>query len=408
MAYSAAVMAAVFFVISTSGWAAQNTPVGQSTGPIIIQGQGTTGAGAVGVGAIGPASTANLSPKTKPIDVRRQQVMQILRLIQPNQHNVRIAVAALIEAGKENLPILQELKDHTDRLVGNDEPANNTYATTDGVEFTDNRPREERAADLRKLRLEAVTAAINQFTQGYDPVRAIEKWAAAQGGADPTARSAQPQPFKDDDLAKLFPDYAFSTLMFRSYPVAMMPPEPYKMHNIFAIDRKGKVEAMTTKEELETWFRAHLPRVKDEPTAKSVMRAWLACASQLITDGFYRFTIPEESITTAKARELRVTGRLEVPPGSGNQGKVDVTIPFDADGRLGSVSQEVNLKPGMRPICQSTKLLDPDPIVRRMAEDSLRIMGADAFPYLIDQRSRFGPDLQEAVDRLMLSIINGE
>jgi hypothetical protein len=54
----------------------------------------------------------------------------------------------------------------------------------------------------------------------------------------------------------------------------------------------------------------------------------------------------------------------------------------------------------MRPICQATKLLDPDPIVRKMAEQDLLIMGAAARDYLLEQRAKAGPELQAAIDRI--------
>jgi hypothetical protein len=375
-------------------------PAAAPSGPIVIQGTGGVSVSTATATAVG---TVNLSPKTKPIEVRRQQVMQILRLIQPNQRNVRVAEAALVAAGKENLPVLEDLKDHPERLVGDDEPSTDTYATTEGVEFTDKRPRDERTAELRALRLEAVSGAINQFTQGYDPILAIEKWAGGKSAAGA-------QPLKDDTLARLFPDYAFWWLNFRMYPVAIMQPEPLKAHNIFAIDRKGGVEDLTSQEELQAWFRKHLPPVKDEAAAKAAVRAWLACTQLLVTDGFYKFSLPEDSLVVEKAGGgLKASGRLEAGAGGGpNSGTVSVTLPFDADGKLGTVNQEAKLRPGPRPICQSTRLLDPDPLVRRMAEDCLRVMGADALPYLADQRSRCGPGLREAIDRVMVRIVNGE
>jgi hypothetical protein len=402
MIRSATVVAALgIFVISLSAPA-----IGAGgSGPVVIQPGGSisAGVGAVGTGTVGPAGTVNLSPKTKPIEVRRRQVMQILRLIQPNQQNTRVAEAALVAAGKDNLPILQALKNQPEHLVDDEDLASNTYATTDGVEFTDMRPRAERAKDLIALRLKAVETVINQFVQGFDPAVAIEKWA----GGNATASGAQP--LKDADLAKLFPEHTFYSLLFRMYPVAMMPPEPFKQHNLFAIDRKGGVAHMSTKEELEGWFRKHLGAVKDEAAAKSVMRAWMACAEYLVTDGMYHFTLAEDALIAEKiAKGLKASGRLDVAPGNGNRGTVSVTITFNADGKFDAVSQEMNLKAGMRPICQSTKLLDPDPIVRRMAEDSLRIMGADAFTYLMDQRARSIPELQQAIDRIMQQIINGD
>ncbi len=328
------------------------------TGPMVIQGEGGAAVGAVSTGTAEASGTVNLSPKTSPMEVRRRQVMQILRLIQPNQHNMRVAEAALIAAGKENLPVLQELKDHPERLVGNDELTTDTYTTLEGVEFTDKRPREARVEELRKWRLQAVDGAISQFTQGYDPVLAIEKWATERGGGGVSAKAALP--VKEEVLGKLFPDSAFYSLAFRMYPVAVMPPAPMKLNNVFAIDHKGAVEGLSTKEELEAWLRNHLPAVKDETAAKSAMRAWMALTQFLVTDGFYRFTLAEDSLTVEKADGgLTAAGRLDVP--TGGHGSVTATMVFDADGKLKSVEQEVTLKPGIRPICQFDQTPRPRP-----------------------------------------------
>jgi multimeric flavodoxin WrbA len=59
----------------------------------------------------------------------------------------------------------------------------------------------------------------------------------------------------------------------------------------------------------------------------------------------------------------------------------------------------------MRPICQSTKLLDPDPIVRKMAEQDILIMGSPAKEYLDWQRTQVSPELRQAIDRIWQRII---
>jgi hypothetical protein len=278
------------------------------------------------------------------------------------------------------------------------------------MEFTDMRPREARAKDLLALRLKAVEAVINQFALGFDPQAAIDKW-AGKTAYDIHGAPAwlQPKPMKDDNLTRLFPDFVFHWLNFPSFPMGMTAPAPYKQNNLFAIDRKGAPEDLTAKDELEGWFRKHLAAVKDEAAAKTVMRAWMACTQLLVTDGGFHFILPEDALVAEKTdKGLKVSGRLDVAPNNGDRGSVSVALTFDADGKLGPVSQESTLKAGMRPICQSTKLLDPDPLVRRMAEDCLTIMGTDAFEYMMNQRARSSPELQQAIDRIMQKIINGE
>jgi hypothetical protein len=100
------------------------------------------------------------------------------------------------------------------------------------------------------------------------------------------------------------------------------------------------------------------------------------------------------------AQGLSANGRLEVVAKAGNEGFLAAELLFDPKGQLVQVREDVQLKPGIRPICQATKLLDPDPIVRRMAERDLLILGRLAKPYLDEQRQQADPALRRAIDQL--------
>lgn len=359
------------------------------------------------VGHAEMASEVNLSPKVPPMEYERRLVLQILRLVRPGQTDVRIAEAALRAAGKKILPILQELKEHPEKLVSDEDLAVTKYLAAGGVEVTDRRAPAARADELRKQRLQIVETTLMELAQGFTPRRAIEVWAYPQGGAPEFM--PEPQPVKASTLAKLFPDYSFYSIVFPQWPVARMPPAPLKSANVFAIDQKGKVQGLTTKEELEAFFRKNLPAVKDETAAKEAVRAWLALAQVLATDGWFKFTVPEDSITVAKdATGLKATGKATVSSDRGNRGEIAAALDFDDQGKLTAVQQTSNLKAGMRPICQSTKLLDSDPIVRKMAEQCLLIMGMDALPYLQEQRAKVSPELQQAIDRIWQKILDQE
>ncbi|PYV74079.1 MAG: hypothetical protein DMG96_21240 [Acidobacteria bacterium] len=75
-------------------------------------------------------------------------------------------------------------------------------------------------------------------------------------------------------------------------------------------------------------------------------------------------------------------------------------------GSLFEIHERSALRPGVRPICQATKLLDRDPIVRRMAEQDLLVMGRAAKPYLDQVRAAARPKLQQAIDRIWQRILN--
>ena len=83
-------------------------------------------------------------------------------------------------------------------------------------------------------------------------------------------------------------------------------------------------------------------------------------------------------------------------------------IDFDEGGGLVRTTWEKHLKPGPRPIGQASKLLDADPVVRRMAERDLLIMGRAAKPYLDDERAKAAPELQAAIDRIWECILKEE
>jgi len=71
----------------------------------------------------------------------------------------------------------------------------------------------------------------------------------------------------------------------------------------------------------------------------------------------------------------------------GGEGHVDLLMTLASAGSLVNLYEKGALRPGVRPICQATKLLDRDPIVRRMAEQDVLVMGRAAKPYLDQVRA---------------------
>lgn len=90
---------------------------------------------------------------------------------------------------------------------------------------------------------------------------------------------------------------------------------------------------------------------------------------------------------------------------AGGRGHIEMLMALGAAGGLVNIYERAALVPGVRPICQATKLLDRDPIVRRMAEQDLLVMGRAAKPYLDQVRSTARPKLQEAIDRVWQRIL---
>ena len=88
----------------------------------------------------------------------------------------------------------------------------------------------------------------------------------------------------------------------------------------------------------------------------------------------------------------------------GGNGELTAALEYGKDGKLAKVVETAKIRPGPRPICQATKLLDADPIVRRMAEQDLLIMGLFARDYLMEQRELATPELRAAIDRVWQQI----
>src|SRR4029078_8781993 len=111
-----------------------------------------------------------------------------------------------------------------------------------------------------------------------------------------------------------------------------------------------------------------------------------------------KFTVKADTAVVAD-KSMTITGAAPVDPQGGNKGEVKASLTFKA-GKLAAAETKATLTPGIRPICQATKLLDPDPIVRAMAEQSIRVMGSAAKSYLDEQRAKATPELKAAIDRI--------
>lgn len=212
---------------------------------------------------------------------------------------------------------------------------------------------------------------------------------------------ARLQLVEDAALSVAFNDYLVYTLTFPQWPIAFALPEPLQNNNLFVFDKTGKFVFVKSSDELEKLFRERASKVKDDQSARSATIAYLVLSEALAQDGMYQFTINDSNIKITRGDTgITTSGKAEVKPVGGNAGEITVKLMFDQSGELLSADHKVNLQTGMRPICQSTKLLDPDPIVRRMAEQDLLIMGRAAKPYLDEQREKVSPKLRVAIDEI--------
>ncbi len=205
-------------------------------------------------------------------------------------------------------------------------------------------------------------------------------------------------------IKKEFPKFEYFVLRFRQFPVAIAPPEPFQSNNVLAVNAKGEVEALSDKAALEKFFKANAAPVKQQPS--NLMRSWLRLSQELHQDGFYQFEIDKEFRgAAANTGAGSITGTNTVKPTGGTKGQITATIDFDEKGKITKITEEAKLLPGPRPRCQSTRLLDPDPLVRYMAEQNLLIMGRACKEYLSEQRAKAGPELRQAIDRIWQRIV---
>jgi hypothetical protein len=211
-------------------------------------------------------------------------------------------------------------------------------------------------------------------------------------------------PIVDETLSRVFSEQRFFVALFRQFPVARLAPEPLKTHNLFVVTKDGKVRHLTNTKGLEDFFRASLPLVRDEESAKDATEAWLRLSEEFKQDGFFKFSIPKNSLVVAKSNGgWKGSGKIIVT--QGGKGEMDARLTFGTDGKLAKVEETNKIKPGVRPICQATKLLDSDSIVRRMAEQDILVMGRAAKEYLDEQRAKASPALKQAIDRLWQRIV---
>jgi hypothetical protein len=224
--------------------------------------------------------------------------------------------------------------------------------------------------------------------------RAVEEYLVKVKGT-----GAMVQPVEDAAVARALPGVHCFAVLFRQYPVARVVPDGLKPSSVCAVGGDNAVKVLGDAKELEAFVRAILAPATQDGALKDAARAWVRLSQEFHQDGFYQFALEDDSTKVSEGKDGKEATAKVVVTRGGN-GTIRATLFFDGAGKLAKVTEEVKLRPGPRPICQATKLLDADPLVRRMAEQDLLIMGRAAKPYLDEQRAKAAPALREAIDRL--------
>ncbi|MGR8933689.1 MAG: hypothetical protein ACU837_04775 [Gammaproteobacteria bacterium] len=251
-------------------------------------------------------------------------------------------------------------------------------------------------------------AAIRRVAPGANPRAAIGRYLAAlQMPSGGPALAQAKVIFVDESAYRLtFPGRLIYVLRFPQWPVALRPPAPLAGNNLFVFEPGKPLRLLVGSRQLQAYFSQTIVPPGGEAAAGRVLATWLTLFAELAQDGMYRFKAPiVESVGKTAAGTFEAKGRIAVEADVGNKGVIIARIVVAANGKLISAHTEQNLKAGIRPICQATKLLDPDPLVRKMAQRDLLVMGQAARDYLLQQRSRASPELQAEIDRLWRQIV---
>jgi len=204
------------------------------------------------------------------------------------------------------------------------------------------------------------------------------------------------------DLEGTFPKHIFFVLRYRQYPVAFAPTPPLAVNNVFAVS-DGDVVHLKSDSDLKGLFRSKLPAIKNAKAAIGAATAWLRLSQELRQDGFIEFEEPKVDILIDHTGET-AKGVAQVVQKRGDKGEVTVTMAF-AHGKLVRVTPGGKIHPGIRPRCQATLLLDPNPVVRAIARRDLVVMGTKAKEYIHEQRAKAGPKLRREIDDVWRQII---
>jgi len=212
---------------------------------------------------------------------------------------------------------------------------------------------------------------------------------------------------KDDAVEKALPGQLFFAVLYRQYPVGRVPPQGLSASNVFAVDGQGKVTPLPNAAALQKYLKEAMPPAKGDAAATDAARACARLDQELHQDGFYKFEIMGQ-VKVEQDKGGARTAVVRTVVMQGGNGDITVVAKFDDVGKLTGVEETAKLKPGPRPICQATLLLHADPLVRRICEQDLLVMGTAALPYLAEQRARATPELQKEIDRVVRLIATGE
>lgn len=197
---------------------------------------------------------------------------------------------------------------------------------------------------------------------------------------------------------------------FREYPMAVMPRPPFKSRNVVRVDALGKMKMYAKREELNKEVTQLQMQMQQDQVAEFAVN-YLKLSTLFSQDGFFEFVYDKKTVKVND--DGTVVAIAPVVEKAGDMGALKVTFKCsrtqDAGAlQIDSIKEEDTVQPGIRPVCQCTLLLDENPIVRKIAERDLLVMGRAAFPYMRQQMETAAPELRKEIERVWKRIERGE
>ena len=239
----------------------------------------------------------------------------------------------------------------------------------------------------------------------------VRQWIVKTVGTE--GALSEPVSLDSQTLSKVSQGRTFHSLHYPEYPVARMAPGPLGMRNVFTVGTNGEVALYKTREALRKDFVKQVsPVAKDD--LQKVALDWAKVSSVFSQDGFFEFVFNSKNVVVQDSSgHTVVTVVAPVVEKAGDKGELTATLTFTPVGggsnlHLDTIFEKDTVQPGIRPICQCTLLLDKNPIVRKIAERDLLVMGEAAFPYMKEQMDKASPALKREIERVRQRILRGE
>lgn len=217
---------------------------------------------------------------------------------------------------------------------------------------------------------------------------------------------------EDPELLRTFPQHLFFDVRYKyDYGVPLGRVEGSMLWTVARKDAKatylgGARQLRLDAPTLAEFVPPNIALLKDDAALKDAVRACLRLAIEtLIERPWTSVAIQDDSIKVSADKTGKTATGFAAGKGArgaedGN-GALTVTLQVNDAGKVGKVDVVNKVRPGPRPICQATKLLDADPVVRAMAAEQLLLMGASCTDYLAQRRAEAASaELRQAIDAI--------